>query len=107
MNEGLTARRVPCIHRGAGGDGPGGGREGGMDGWMDGERGKTSFFKFFFFVMGENPSPETLVDSPARGSHRAAALSVSYEFNTAVKNTRGNITFICLLLASLNAGMVG
>lgn len=60
-----------------------------------------------FFMAGENPSPETVADSPARGSHRAAALSVSYEFNTAVKNTRGNITFICLLLASLNAGMVG
>lgn len=68
---------------------------------MDGKRG------IFFFVAGENPSPETLADSPVRGSHRAAALSVSYEFNTAVKNTRGNITFICLLLASLNAGTVG
>lgn len=71
---------------------------------MDGERGKT---RIFFFVAGENPSPETLTDSPARGPHRAAALSVSYEFNMAVKNTRGNITFICLLLASLNAGTVG
>lgn len=72
-----------------------------MDGWQ--KEGKQDFF----FMAGEKPPPETLADSPARGSHRAAALSVSYEFNTAVKNTRGNITFICLLLASLNAGTLG
>lgn len=89
------------MHQRAGGDGLGQGW-GGMSGWMAKE-GKQEFF----FVAGENLSPETLTDSPAKGSHRAAALSVSYEFNTAVKNTRGNITFICLLLASLNAGTVG
>lgn len=71
---------------------------------MDGKKREN---KIFFFMVGEKPPPETLADSPARGSHRAAALSVSYEFNTAVKNTRGNITFICLLLASLNAGTLG
>lgn len=58
----------------------------------------------------EKLSPETLADSPARGSRRAQGeqpLSVSYEFNTAVKNTRGNIAFISLSLASLNAAMAG
>lgn len=84
-----------------------GGRD--RDGWMEGE-------KTFFFppppslVAREKLSPETPADSPARGSHRAQGeqpLSVSYEFNTAVKNTRGNIAFISLSLASLNAAMAG
>lgn len=72
-----------------------------MDGWQKREN------KNFFFVAGVNPSPETLAWLSVRGSHRVAALSVSYEFNTAVKNTRGNITFICLPFASLNAGTLG
>lgn len=65
MNEGPTARRVsPARIREQGEKGRG---EDG-EGWID-ERRKEGKQDFFFSVAGEKAPPETLADSPVRGSH--------------------------------------